>query len=712
MKNLIIWIIFSIFNFTECQIPAIFFPPNFVRHEFRRIGPEVDPACPPLRCAPVAEGCAQPRVIMVNGRRCPFCPRNICTDSEPPREGPEGNRILLSIAESNSRRERNNLPSTSTRDTEQRTNRQTSRSASSGRSSPDPDSPFFAPNERRIVQTGRQGVRGTRVDPPVRRRSGSSRSRPPSTASRARPEGRPRPTEPAEKAPSKIPPVENQQNAHILFPLEPFRENVIGDPEPKSNKKEKSGKSAPVKTPVTPAPTKPLSTPAPSHGTRSGRQTRPNVGLLFQALNRIGSLSRNQQSNTNQPNRPQQTSFLPQLRALAGSPFTQVVQRGTQDNNRQNSNTQPSNPQRPATNSIHPLLPMFLLQQARLNSLNAPSPTAAPNTPNNAAQNTPPRNNAANLQQLPPHLRAMMPFPFFNPTANQNTMPGINMQANQAAPGNGEPTVPPVSPTVQAEINLWMDQMAMPIQEVLGEVSPSQSGSQPQTNTNQIQRGQITPPVQQILNIGQQQNPQTQQARIPNPVFFQQWLQQMALQRQRLAAGQAPAQMTSQGAQSNRAAPQTPNFNLLFQNMDPSRRNTAAQNTVNQAASAPNNAAGSNGGFSQWLDSLATQIQHQLEGGSNPVPQTNAVPQQLVNNVPINMNNILQNMNNVPSPNGGGGEVNFNNWLENMVAPIQQELTRSPGNPQAPPSRAGADIPASTWINEMLDPIQQGLGRR
>lgn len=703
-----------VFFFILGQIPAIFFPPNFVQHEFHRIGPEVHPGCPPLRCAPVPEGCAQPRIIMVNGRRCPFCPRNICTDSEPPREGLEGNRILLSIAESNSRTESNNSPPSSTRDAEPRTDRQASRSASNGRSSPDPNSPFFAPNERHVVRTGRQGLRGTRVDPPARRRSGSSRNRSPSTGSRARPEERPRPTEPAEKPPSTIPPVENQQNAHILFPLEPFRDNVISDTEPKSNKIEKSRKSVPARAPVTPAPSPPLSTPAPTHGTRSGRQTQQNVRLFVQALNRIGPQSRNQQSNINQPNRPQQTPFLPPLHALhAGSPFTQVVQQGSQNNNGQNGNTQSSNQQRQAINGIHPLLPMFLLQQARLNSLNAPTPTPAQNAPNTAAQNTPPRNNAPNLQQLPPHLRAMMPFPFFNPTANQqNTFPGMTMQANQAGPPNGEPSVPPVSPTVQAEINQWMDQMAMPIQEFLGEVSPSQPGSRPQPNLNQIQRNQLTPPTQQVLNIGQQQNPQTQQSRIPNQAFFQQWLQQMALQRQRLAAGQAPGQMTPQGAQSNRATPQTPNFNLLFQNMDPSRSNTAAQNPVNQAASAQNNAAGSNGGFTQWLDSLATQIQHQLEGGSNPVPQTNAIPQQLINNMPPNMNNMFQNLNNVPSPNGGGGEVNFNNWLENMVSPIQQELTRSPGNPQASPARGGTDIPASAWINEMLDPIQQGLGRR
>ena len=185
----------------------------------------------------------------------------------------------------------------------------------------------------------------------------------------------------------------------------------------------------------------------------------------------------------------------------------------------------------------------------------------------------------------------------------------------------------------------------------------------------------------------------------------------MALQRQRLAAGQAPGQMTPQGAPSNRATPQTPNSNFLFQNMDPSRMNTAAQNPVNPAATTQNNAAGSNGGFTQWLDSLATQIQHQLEDGSNPVPQTNAIPQQLINNMPQHLN-VLQNFNNVPSPNGVGGEVNFNNWLENMVSPIQQELTRSPGNPQGSPARGGADMPASAWINEMVDPIQQGLGRR
>lgn len=711
----------DIFFFILGQIPAIFFPPNFVRHEFRRIGPEVDPVCPPLRCAPVPEGCAQPRIIMVNGRRCPFCPRNICTDLEPPREGLEGNRILLSIAETNSQRESNNSPPTSTRDTEQRTDRPASpRSTPNGRSSPDPDSPFFAPNERRVVRTGRQGVRGTRIDPPTRRRtrvdpparqrSGSSRNRSPSTGSRARTGERSRSTEPSEKPPSKIQPVENQQNAHILFPLEPFRENVISDTEPKSNKNEKSQKSVPVKPPVTPAPT--TSTPAPTHGTRSGRQARQNIHLLFQALNRIGSQSRNQQPNNNQPNRPPQTPFLPPLHAMAGSPFTQVVQQGSQNNNRQNGDTQSSNRQRQAINGIHPLLPMFLLQQARLNSLNAPTPSPAPNAPNAAAQNTPQRNNAPNLQHLPPHLRAMMPFPFFNPAANQqNTIPGMTMQANQAGPANGEPSVPPVTPTVQAEINQWMDQMAMPIQEVLGEVSPSQSGSRQQPNLNQIQRNQLTPPAQQVLNIGQQQNPQTQQPRIPNQAFFQQWLQQMALQRQRLAAGQAPGQMTPQGAPSNRATPQTPNSNLLFQNMDPSRMNTAAQNPVNPAASTQNNAAGSNGGFTQWLDSLATQIQHQLEDGSNPVPQTNAIPQQLINNMPQHLN-VLQNFNNVPSPNGVGGEVNFNNWLENMVSPIQQELTRSPGNPQGSPARGGADIPASAWINEMVDPIQQGLGRR
>ena len=675
--------------------PAIFFPPGFVRQEFPGLGLDADPRCPSFRCPPVPEGCGQSRVIMINGRSCPFCPRNICTGPDGPQEQLEGNRLVIST-ESGSTRGGNTSPTQPGREAEPSTGSSRTGTGGSGPVPRRPESPFFAPNERRVVRGGRQGVRGRRVDRPVRRRPGTSSRNPQNRPNRDRAEGNS-----VSQTPRKLPQVENQLNAHDLFPLEPFRDNIISDTEPKQTNKPKPTPAP--KPPVTPAPTKAPVTPAPTHGTRQERQTRPAIRFIFQALQDLGS-NANQANARQTPgssaptHRGSQTPLLPPFRSLPGSPFTRVVQQGSRSNG-QNSNPQPSSLQGQTAFGIHPLLPLFLMQQSRLNNPNAPTPSVSPNAPqSNAAQNSPSRNNAPNLQQLPPHLRGMWQFPMFNPGANQNAIPGMknNAQTNQAGATNAEPSVSPVSPAVQADINQWMEQMAMPIQQELGDVSPSNPNAPPPGG----QPGrQITLP-----NQANQQPPPSQG---PNQAHLQQWFQQMALQRQRLTAGQAPP---APGFQQNQIPP-IPTLNQLFQNQGAAgRTNAQAPNVANPASTPQANGANPGHGFSQWLDSLAQQISQQIVGGSNPVPQPNANRQMLVNNMFPNMNNMMQNVNNAPAPSGGGGQVTFNNWLENMVSPIQQELTVPPGSPQAPSSGDGTNLEATSWFNEMLNPIQMGLG--
>lgn len=754
---------YNLKTFFPGQFPPMFFPPSFVQHEISRganvLG--VDTSCPSFRCVSIPEGCAQPQIIVINGRRCPFCPRNTCQDSNTPQEQTDGNQIVSSTSELSQTHTIGDISSSNTISNDVKLNeRQTtehitrssssrshtndrssssSRSASSASSrsstvlnsiqrnqnviaSSNPESPFYIPdiNKRRIVHGGDRGIRGRRVNvPSSRRRSEPSSQRSPT---RPRPSERPRSestklqqaSKATPSAPKTLPQVENQQNAPDLFPLD---DTSVTKSKGKENEHTQSKATSDTKAPVRQGPEKPKTTPAPSHRTRAERQARPAIRVVFQSMNRNRSPQENKQSNQIQPNARLPTRVLPSgnnaqtnrisrmplppfFHNVAGSPFTRVVQQGSQNsqnNNRPNGNTQLQNQQRQIINGINPFIPAFLLNQARINNANGALPPSSAAVPSVSSGNAAQIQNLRNLQHLPPFFRGLIPF---NPTINQNTVPGManNVQANQVQPASADPTAPPVNPEVQAEINQWMEQMTMPIQQILGN-GPSPTQRSPQENQNQG-TNQMALPTRLIMNGGQTPNPQALQNSAPNQAQFQQWLRQMALQQ--LARGRTVNQATPQGIFPNPTSLQTQNVNRIH---NPGSRpiNAAGLNTVNPPLTPQNNAAASNNDMTQWLNSVSQDIHRQITLSANPGAQPNASPQPVRNGLP-------QVINNTPPINGGGNQATGNSWLNRMTQPIHQELTRTPGNAQTPPSSGGSDLAGSSWFNEMLNPIEQNLG--
>ncbi|XP_062613830.1 serine/arginine repetitive matrix protein 1-like [Saccostrea cucullata] len=725
MKRFMIWSLFTLFKLVRGQmLPPFFFPPSFVRHEFPEgINiPGVDPSCPPpIHCRLIRDpNCIQPQFSMINGRRCPVCPRNRCTDPSSPTRQREENTASSNAARDGRVQENN----------DQRTPEQNRRSSSS--TSTSSSTRVVIGNERGVLiqvdppRPGRRPSPGSRGNPEnltSRRPSGPSSSRSPGRPRgrpsrgprRRRPSKRPqKPTKSPPKSQKKLPQVDNQKDAHILFPFDILNDNKVSkkkqeneqkssNPLPKSNVLEKSDA------------VKPESPSVPSHGRRTERQTRPSIRLIFQGSQSEGNEQSNQnQRNTQIPNRVLPsgnnalTNRMPFIRfpfpfpGMQGSPFTRVVQRASQgsaNNNMEtgsaNNNRQPLNQQIPFIHNMHPFMQMALLNRARFlnqNAANRPSSTVTPDAAsNNAAQPTPLRNN--NIPNLLP------PFHLLNPAQNQNaaTRFANNVPADQVSSSNSEPTVQTVNPDQQAGINRWLEQMTMPIQQSLGEPnSPPSSQVQPQENQNQW-LNQMAQQVQQMLGgNGQPPNQQTPQVPAEVQAQFQQRLQQMALQQQQLLAGRQSAnQVMPPGMTSNRIHPQIPNLNP-FQNSALGGTSPTAPNVANQ-----NNVGGADTQLTQWLENASQQIWQQLSGGTNFRTQPNPSPQLVANNP-------QQTVSNSPPANGGANQLTVDNWLNSMVQPIQQELSGSPGNIQAPPS--GSDLAGSNWFNNMLNPIQQGLG--